>query len=45
MPVTVESLGIDQLGVRERLDLIEQILDNLPEQVNPDELPGQYAAT
>lgn len=39
MPVTIEALGIDQLSVRERLDLIEQIWDSLPEHVNPDEIP------
>jgi putative addiction module component (TIGR02574 family) len=44
MPVTVEALGIDQLSVRERLDLIEQIWDSLPEQVNPDEVPAWHLA-
>jgi len=34
MPVTIEALGIDQLSVRERLDLIEQSWDSLPEQVS-----------
>ena len=42
MPVTIESLGIDRLSVRERLDLIEQILDSLPDHVNPDEVPGWH---
>ena len=39
MPISLETLGIDRLSVRERLDLIEQIWDSLPEQVNPDEVP------
>ena len=42
MPVTIESLGIDKLSVRERLDLIEQIWDSLPEQVSPDEVPDWH---
>ena len=44
MPVTVEALGIDRLSVRERLDLIEQIWDSLPEQVSPDEVPEWHLA-
>jgi putative addiction module component (TIGR02574 family) len=44
MPVTVETLGIDRLSVRERLDLIEQIWDSLPEQVSPDEVPEWHLA-
>ncbi len=44
MPVTIEGLGIDRLSVRERLDLIEQISDSLPEQVNPDEVPDWHLA-
>jgi putative addiction module component (TIGR02574 family) len=44
MPVTIEALGIDQLSVRDRLDLIEQIWDSLPEQVNPDEMPEWHLA-
>ena len=39
MPVTLEALGIDRLTVRERLDLIEQIWDSLPESVEPQEVP------
>jgi len=31
MAVTLESLGIDRLSVAERLDLIEQIWDSLPD--------------
>lgn len=44
MSVTIEVLGIDRLSVRERLDLIEQILDSLPEQVSPDEIPEWHLA-
>jgi putative addiction module component (TIGR02574 family) len=44
MPVSIEALGIDRLSVRDRLDLIEQIWDSLPEQVNPDEIPAWHLA-
>lgn len=44
MPVTIEALGIDRFSVRERLDLIEQIWDSLPESVGPDEMPGWHLA-
>ena len=44
MPVTIEALGIDRLPVRDRLDLIEQIWDSLPENVNPDEVPTWHLA-
>jgi putative addiction module component (TIGR02574 family) len=39
MPVSIESMGIDRLSVRDRLDLIEQVWDSLPEQVAADEVP------
>ena len=39
MPVRIEALGIDRLSVPDRLELIEQIWDSLPDQVNPDEVP------
>lgn len=39
MPVTAESLGIDRLSVAERLALIEEIWDSLPEHVEPSDLP------
>lgn len=39
MPVSIEALGIDRLSVSERLELIEQIWDSLPEVVAPDEVP------
>jgi len=44
MPVTIEGLGIDQFSVRERLDLIEQIWNSLPEEVSPDEVPEWHLA-
>jgi putative addiction module component (TIGR02574 family) len=44
MPVSIEALGIDRLSVRDRLELIEQIWDSLPEQVNPDEVPEWHLA-
>lgn len=44
VPVTIEALGIDRLSVRERLELIEQIWDSLPETVNPDEVPEWHLA-
>ncbi|MFO0825522.1 MAG: addiction module protein [Gemmataceae bacterium] len=44
MPVTAESLGITRLSVVERLALIEEIWDSLPEQVEAEELaPWQRA--
>jgi putative addiction module component (TIGR02574 family) len=39
MPVSIEALGIDRLSVGERLELIEQIWDSLPDQVDPQEVP------
>jgi putative addiction module component (TIGR02574 family) len=39
MVVNLESLGINQLSVLERLDLIEQIWDSLPSTVDPTEVP------
>ena len=42
MPVSVEDLGIDRLSVKERLELIEQIWDSLPQEVNPDEEPAWH---
>jgi putative addiction module component (TIGR02574 family) len=39
MSVSIEALGIDRLSVRERLELIEQIWNSLPEQVDPADFP------
>jgi putative addiction module component (TIGR02574 family) len=44
MPVSLEAMGIDRLSVRERLELIEQIWDSLPQHVNPDEVPDWHLA-
>jgi putative addiction module component (TIGR02574 family) len=44
MPVNVEALGIDRLSVSERLELIEQIWNSLPEQVDPQEVPAWHLA-
>lgn len=42
MPVDVTALGIDRLTVAERLELIEQIWDTLPEQVEPSDVPDWH---
>jgi putative addiction module component (TIGR02574 family) len=42
MSVGITALGIDKLSVRERLDLIEQIWDSLPEQVEPGDVPAWH---
>lgn len=42
MAVNLEELGINRLSVNDRLDLIEQILDGLPDQVAPDEMPDWH---
>jgi putative addiction module component (TIGR02574 family) len=44
MSVSIKELGIDQLSVRERLDLIEQIWDSLPADVNPSDVPDWHLA-
>ena len=44
MSISIEALGIDRLSVRDRLELIEQIWDSLPEQVDPDEVPEWHRA-
>lgn len=42
MSISIESLGIDRLTVRERLELIEQIWDSLPESVDSQEIPAWH---
>jgi putative addiction module component (TIGR02574 family) len=44
MSMTLEALGITRLSVRERLDLIEQIWDTLPERVEAGEVPDWHLA-
>jgi putative addiction module component (TIGR02574 family) len=44
MSFNLESLGIQQLSVPERLELIEKIWDSLPDTVSADELPDWHRA-
>lgn len=44
MAISLEALGIDRLSVQERLALIEQIWDSLPEQVTSEEVPAWHLA-
>ena len=44
MPISLEALGIDRLTVHERLELIEQIWNSLPEQVAPEDVPAWHLA-
>ena len=44
MSVTLQQLGIDRLSAAERLELIEQIWDSLPEQLDPQEVPDWHLA-
>lgn len=44
MPVSLEALGIHQLSVADRLELIEQIWSSLPEEVDPQEVPEWHLA-
>ena len=42
MSASIEALGIDKLSVRERLHLVDEILDSLPEQVNLEVVPAWH---
>ena len=44
MSISIESFGIHQLSVSDRLELIEQIWASLPEQVSPEEVPEWHLA-
>lgn len=44
MSINFESLGIDRLSVGERLTLIEQIWDSLPDRISPEEVPAWHLA-
>jgi putative addiction module component (TIGR02574 family) len=44
MSVSIETLGIHQLSVGDRLELIEQIWNSLPEQVSLAEVPEWHLA-
>ena len=43
MHVNIDALGINQLSVGKRLELIEQIWDSLPEQVAPEDVPSSHS--
>jgi putative addiction module component (TIGR02574 family) len=44
MPVDIQALGIDRMSVGERLELIEQIWNSLPERVDVAEIPTWHLA-
>lgn len=44
MSVNIESLGIADLSVADRLELIEQIWDTLPEPIQTNEIPAWHLA-
>jgi putative addiction module component (TIGR02574 family) len=44
MSVDVHALGIDRLSVGERLELIDQLWNSLPETVHPADVPGWHLA-
>ena len=44
MPVSIETLGIDRLSVAERLELIEQIWNSLPDKIDPQDVPDWHRA-
>lgn len=44
MAIDLESLGVHQLSVPERLSLIEQIWETLPGEVDPSEVPEWHRA-
>jgi len=44
MAVSIEALGTDRLSVAERLELIEQIWNSLPEKIDPQEVPDRHRA-
>lgn len=44
MPFDVQSLGLDQLSTSEKLELVDIILESIPEQVDPIELTDELRA-
>ena len=44
MSVSIDSLGITQLSVADRLELIEQIWDSLPVEVQAADVPESHIA-
>ncbi|MGC4004892.1 MAG: addiction module protein [Pirellulales bacterium] len=39
-----ERLEIERLSVAERLELVDRILESLPEELHPDEVPAWHLA-
>ena len=44
MAVSIQALGIDRLSVAERLELIEQIWNSLPDEIDPLEVSDWHRA-
>jgi putative addiction module component (TIGR02574 family) len=44
MAVNLEELGLDQLSIAERLELIEQLWNSLPAQIDSTEIPAWHLA-
>ena len=44
MGVSIEAFGIDRLSVAERLELIGQIWNSLPDDIDPQEVPNWHRA-
>jgi putative addiction module component (TIGR02574 family) len=44
MAISIDSLGINQLSVGERLQLIDAIWDSLPAHVDPNDIPAWHLA-
>lgn len=44
MSIDVHSLGIDRLSVGERLELIDQIWESLPQSIAPSDVPAWHLA-
>jgi len=44
MAVSIEALGIDRLSVADRLELIEQIWNSLPDEIAPEDVPDWHRA-
>jgi putative addiction module component (TIGR02574 family) len=42
--VDIAALGLDRLTVPERLELIEQLWDSLPDEVGPGDVPAWHLA-
>jgi putative addiction module component (TIGR02574 family) len=42
VPVDAAAFGIEKMTIAERLDLIEQIWESLPEEPRPSEIPAWH---